>query len=85
MVEPGSVNAGDTLIREYGAPMNEREPVKVLCITAEGSRTVGPDRKVYTAGVIILEDKSRFTPDGKPIGYTKFTEELHPQEGSKEV
>ena len=74
MLEQGSVKAGDELVYEY---CGIREIVKVRTVTTENSVTMAPGGTIYRAGVIILENGARFTPDGRVIGFSAYAEELY--------
>jgi len=74
MIIPGSVKAGDELVHEY---CGIREIVKVDRITTENSLIMDPNGTLYRAGVIILENGARFTPDGRTIGLSAYVEELY--------
>jgi hypothetical protein len=79
MLEQGSVTAGDELVCEFGNRVKERKIVKVERVTVENDATMGPGGTIYKAGVIILENGDRFTPDGMAIGLSSYDAELYLQ------
>jgi hypothetical protein len=79
MLEQGSVKAGDELVYKFGNRVKQRNVVKVERVTAENDATMGPDGTIYKAGVIILENGARFTPDGMAIGLSSYDAELYLQ------
>jgi len=78
MIEPGSVKAGDELVYVFGNRVKCRKIAKVNRITQVNSMVAGSDI-IYGPGVIIIDNGSRFTPEGIGIGKSmNNTEELQP-------